>query len=166
MKASELGAALVKLRFPCLSFFLGLVLSINALAQSPNGAISGLVLDSSGAAIVGADILVVNDATGNRFATTTNREGIYAVSNLLPGPYRIQVSKAGFKTTIKPDVVLNVQSALAINFTLPVGAHSEIVTVEGGAPLVDTESPAVSTVIDRKFAENLPMNGRTFQTLI
>ena len=58
------------------------------------------------------------------------------------------------------------QSALAINFTLPVGALSEIVTVEGGAPLVNTESASVSTVVDRQFAENLPMNGRTFQTLI
>src|SRR4029077_5091150 len=59
-----------------------------------------------------------------------------------------------------------VQSAVAINFTLPVGALSEIVTVEGGAPLVNTESASVSTVVDRQFAENLPMNGRTFQTLI
>ena len=58
------------------------------------------------------------------------------------------------------------QSAVAINFTLPVGALSEIVTVEGGAPLVNTESASVSTVVDRQFAENLPMNGRTFQTLI
>ena len=54
--------------------------------------------------------------------------------NLPPGPYRIQVSKVGFKTLIKPDVILNVQWAVAINFTLPVGALSETVTVEGGAP--------------------------------
>src|SRR6185312_4521657 len=71
-----------------------------------------------------------------------------------------------FKTLIKPDIVLNVQDALAINFTLPVGALSETVTVEGGAPLVNTQDAAVSTVVDRNFAENLPMNGRSFQSLI
>ena len=48
------------------------------------------------------------------------------------------------------------QDALAINFALPLGAVSEIVTIQGGAPLVNTESAAVSTVIDRKFVENLP----------
>src|SRR5208282_4580251 len=66
----------------------------------------------------------------------------------------------------KPDIILNVQDALSINFTLPVGAAFETMTVEGGAPLVNTESAAVSTVVDRQFAENLPMNGRSFQTLI
>jgi len=146
--------------------FLILFLAIAAVAQSPFGTISGLVLDPSGRAIPGADIQIVNDATGVRYSGTTNGEGIYAVSTLPPGPYRLQVSKAGFKTLIKPDIVLNVQDALAINFTLPVGALSETVTVEGGATLVNTESAAVSTVVDRHFAENLPMNGRSFQTLI
>ena len=88
------------------------------------------------------------------------------VTNLPPGAYRLQVSKNGFKTLIKPDIVLNVQDALAINFTLPIGAVAETVTVEGGAPLVNTQSAAVSTVIDRGFVENLPLNGRTFNTLL
>jgi len=113
-----------------------------------------------------ADIQIVNDATGVRYSGLTNGEGIYAISTLPPGPYRLQVSKTGFKTLIKPDIILNVQDALAINFTLPIGALSETVTVEGGAALVNTESAAVSTVVDRHFAEKLPMNGRSFQTLI
>lgn len=137
-----------------------------AAAQSTNGTMSGIVLDSSGQAIPGADIEIVNDATGVRYPGRTNGEGIYAVPNLPPGPYRLQVSKLGFKTLIKPDIVLNVQDALAINFTLPIGAVSETVTIEGGAPLINTESAAVSTVVDRQFAENLPLNGRSFQTLI
>jgi hypothetical protein len=136
------------------------------VAQSPNGTISGLVLDPSGGAIAGADITIVNDATAVQYAGKTNTEGIYVVTNLPPGPYRLQVSKIGFKTLIKPDIVLNVQDALAINFTLPIGATSETVTVEGGAPLVDTESAAVSTVIDRNFVESLPLNGRSFNALL
>jgi hypothetical protein len=156
----------VKLRFP-LQFLLSILFLAAAVSgQSPNSTISGLVLDPSGRLIVGADILVLNDATGLSYLGATNSQGIYAITNLPPGPYRIQVSKFGFKSLIKPDIVLNVQSAASINFTLPVGALSEIVTVEGGSPLVNTESASVSTVVDRQFAENLPMNGRTFQTLI
>ena len=86
--------------------------------------------------------------------------------NLPPGPYRVQVSKIGFKTLIKPDIVLDVQDSLSINFTLLVGAFHEIVTVQGGAPLVNTESAAVSTVIDHTYVENMPLNGRSFQDLI
>src|SRR6266851_2985851 len=143
-----------------------LTLALPLLAQSPNGVLNGLVVDPSNQVIVGADIVGVNDVTGVQYATKTNGEGIYVLPSLPPGPYRLQVSKVGFKTLIKPDITLNVQDALAINFTLPVGALSETVTVEGGAPLVNTESAAVSTVVDRQFAENLPMNGRSFQTLI
>jgi Carboxypeptidase regulatory-like domain len=116
--------------------------------------------------IVAAEVVLVNDVTGVQYTTKTNNEGIFVLPNLPPGPYRIQVSKLGFKTIVKPDIVLNVQDALSLNFTLPVGAAYEILTVEGGAPLVNTENGTVSTVVDRQFAENLPMNGRSFQTLI
>lgn len=83
-----------------------------------------------------------------------------------PGSYLIQVSKVGFKTIIKPDIVIHVQDALAINFTLPLGAISETLAIQGGAPLVNAESGSVSTVIDRQFVENLPMIGRSFNTLL
>jgi hypothetical protein len=63
-------------------------------------------------------------------------------------------------------VTVNVQDHLEQNFKLVVGSISESITVEGGAPLVDTESATVSTVVDRNFAENLPLNGRSFQTPI
>src|ERR1700688_3701503 len=143
-----------------------LLLVLRAEGQSPNGNINGLVLDASSRVIVGAEIIAVNDVTGVQLTTKNNDEGIYVLPSLPPGPYRVQVSKVGFKTIVKPDIVLNVQDALSINFTLPVGATLETVTVEGGAALVNTENAAVSTVVDRQFAENLPMNGRSFQTLI
>jgi hypothetical protein len=143
-----------------------LMLALPLLAQSPNGVLNGLVVDPTNRAIVQADVVAVNDLTGIQYPTKTNDEGIYVLRNLPPGPYRLQVSKVGFKTLIKPDITIKVQDALAINFTLPIGALSETVTVEGGAPLVNTESATVSTVVDRQFAENLPLNGRSFQTLI
>lgn len=149
----------------CLAFLLFL-LSPSVRAQSPDGTISGIVTDPTGAPIGGAEILAVNDLTRVQYPANTNSEGIYLVSNLPPGPYLLQVSKLGFKTIIKPDITLNVQDALALNFALPLGSISEVVTIQGGAPLVDTESAAVGTVIDREFVDNLPLNGRSFNTLL
>jgi hypothetical protein len=143
-----------------------LLFAVTAPAQAPNGAISGIVLDSSGASIAGADVTVVNDATGVQYFGKSNEDGVYVVPNLPPGQYRLQVGKLGFKTIIKPDIGLNVEDALSINFTLPLGAASETVTVLGGAPLINTDSGAVSTVIDRNFVENLPLNGRSFNALL
>ncbi len=136
------------------------------LSQAPTAVLNGEVRDSSGGAIAGATVEVINDATGIRSTTETNNEGIYSVPNLPPGTYHVRVSKPGFKVVVHPDITLNVQDAKAIGFSLPVGPVSDTVTVEGGAPLINTESAAVSTVVDRQFAENLPMNGRSFQTLI
>ena len=142
-----------------------LVASVS-VAQSPNGTISGIVLDPSGGLIVGANVLIINNATGVEYPGKANGEGYYVVPNIPPGTYRIQVSNSGFKTIIKPDIVIHVEDALAINFTLPIGAASEIVTVEGGVSLVNTENAAVGTVVDRKYVENMPLNGRSFQDLI
>src|ERR1700723_3096658 len=149
--------------------FLGMVSLVLAgclAGQSPNATINGLVLDATGGVIVGAEIRIANDATGVQYTGKTNGEGIYIVTNLPPGPYRLQVSKIGFKTLIKPDIILNIQDALSINFTLPVGAVFEIVTVQGGAPLINTTDASVSTVIDQTYVENMPLNGRSFQDLI
>src|SRR4051812_6333775 len=156
------------MRFPRIAFPLAflVVFALSAVGQSPNATVNGLVLDSSNQLIVGAEVIAVNDVTGVQYSTKANNEGVYLLPNLPPGPYRIQVSKLGFKTIIKPDITLNVQDALSINFTLPVGATLETVTVQGGVPLINTENASVSTVVDRQFAENLPMNGRSFQTLI
>ena len=145
-------------------FTLGRIGSVSA--QSPAGTISGLVFDPSQAVVIDAEVTVVNDATRVQYFGRTNGEGIYVVTNLPPGTYRVQVAKIGFKTIIKPDIVIHVQDAVAVNFTLPLGAASEIVTVQAGTSLINTQDAAVSTVIDRTFAENFPLNGRSFNTLL
>jgi len=122
-----------------------------ALAQSTDATISGLVLDPSGKVIPDADIEILNESTSVHYSGKTNGSGIYMVSILPPGEYRVQVSKFGFKTLIKPGVVLNVQSAVALNFTLPLGATSESVTVNSGTSSINTTDGSVSTVIDSKF---------------
>lgn len=158
----------MRVRFPRIAFVFACAVSLALplTAQSPNGIMNGRVLDPSNKVISGADILVISDATGLKYSGKTNDDGIYVVPNLPPGPYRLQVSKVGFKTLIKPDIVLNIQDALSINFTLPVGAVFEIVTVEGGASMINTTDASVSTVVDQTFVKNMPLNGRSFQDLI
>src|SRR6266704_1240549 len=135
-------------------------------AQSTNASLSGRVTDSTKALIADAKIAAISGETNVRYETLTNRSGEYYLSNLPPSSYRIEVEKSGFTKLIKPDVVLHVQDALEINFEMTVGSTSESITVQGGAPLVNAESAMVSTVIDRTFIENIPLNGRSFQTLI
>ncbi len=158
----------VRVRFPRIAFLFACVVSLALplLAQSPNGSMNGRVLDPSNRVISGADILVINDATSVKYSGKTNDDGIYVVPNLPPGSYRLQVSKVGFKTLIKPDIVLNIQDALSINFTLPVGAVFDAVTVEGGASMINTTDASVSTVVDQTYLKNMPLNGRSFQDLI
>jgi hypothetical protein len=138
----------------------------SAVCQTETATISGRVTDPSGAALSGADVQVQNVLTGRAVATKTNSSGLYVATALQPGTYRVIVSNPGFKQIVKPDIVLNVQDNAALNFSMTVGSVSETVTVTGGAPLVNTESAAVSTVVDRQFVENMPLNGRSFQTLI
>jgi len=156
------------LRYHRILFLLLLILCATkpAPAQSTDATISGIVVDPSGRAIQDAKIEILNEATGVYYSCGTNNFGIYAMSILPPAQYRLQVSKSGFKTIIKPGVILNVQSAIAVNFTLPLGAVSESVTIEAGATPMNTADASISTVIDRKFVENIPLNGRSFQDLI
>lgn len=142
------------------------LLPLAALSQSTDATLSGGVTDPSGNFILGADVQVANDATGIVYSARTNSSGMYLVPILPPGHYHVQVSKPGFKTIIKADVVLNVESAVALNFILPIGATSESVTVDASSSPMNTTDASVSTVVDRKFVENLPLNGRSFQDLI
>ena len=143
-----------------------LVLCRLAAGQSTSATISGGVTDPSGRFIPDAVVNVANDDTGAVISVRTNHAGFYSIPVLQPGHYHVQVSKDGFRTLIKPDVVLNVQSAVALNFSLPPGARSESVTVEAAAYPVNSSDGSVSTVVDRRFVQNTPLNGRSFQDLI
>jgi len=144
------------------------LLSLSAMvrAQSINAGLTGRVSDPSHAVIAGAKIAAISAGTNLHYETLTNASGEYHLSNLPPNDYRIEVEKPGFKRSVRPDVTLHVQDALVIDFEMALGAASETINVEAGALLVNTESATVSTVVDRALVENLPLNGRSFQTLI
>ena len=108
----------MRFRQIALLFLLSFGSANSALAQSPNGTISGLVLDSSRAVIVGAEITIVNDATHAQFSAKTISEGIYVVPNLPPGSYCIQVAKIGFKTVKRATDKVIAGSSVALNHSL------------------------------------------------
>src|SRR5712664_1494771 len=135
-------------------------------AQSTNASVTGYVTDPNKAAIVGAKIIVINVDTNVRYEATTNNVGSYDVNEISPGPYRIEVEKPGFKTVVQSNLILHVQDRAAFNFEMAIGSVSEIVTVESGTLVINTTDGTVGTLIDRKFVENIPLNGRSFQDLI
>jgi hypothetical protein len=152
-------------RASILALFIALSASI-LCAQSTDASLSGRVTDSSKARIVSARVVAIHSGTNVRYETATNSSGEYDLPSLSPGAYRFEIEATGFKRLIDPEIVLHVQDAQNINFEMTVGSATESITVEGSAPLIDTESATVSTVVDRAFVEDLPLNGRSFQTLI
>src|SRR5260370_25185189 len=118
-----------------------------------------------GAVIPGWTITVTNNATGVQRQTTTNAEGYFVVPLLPPSRYQITAQNQGFTTVRIPEVVLNVGDQKALQIQLKAGDVNATVQVGNDAPLIN-ESPGVGTVVDRKYVENMPLNGRSVQNLI
>ncbi len=136
-----------------------------AHAQTQGG-ISGLVTDSSSAAIPGATVTVTNTATGGTRTTTTNADGLYSFPSLPPGIYALKVELQGFKTAELPHVKVDVEQTVRVDVPLQVGKVEETVTVSGMSPLLNTESTTLGTVIENKVVTELPLNGRQYLNLV
>src|SRR5712671_2476042 len=149
-----------------LSFCVAIALSGMCLAQSESATLSGRVTDPGGSAVVGAQVVLTNVETNVESRTKTNNAGLYVFTGVHPGKYRVAAGATGFKVLIKDGLVLHVQDELAENFALTLGTISETVTVTADATPMNTTDATVSTVVDRNFAENIPLNGRSFQSLI
>jgi len=147
-------------------FFFLFSAELCAYAQTDSARISGSVTDSSGALIPEAKVRLVDVDRGSASEVPTGRDGSYNLPNVRPGRYRLEVEKTGFKPLHLTGITVNVQDNLERNCKLDVGPASEAITVEADALNVNTTDATVSTVVDRGFAENLPLNGRSFQTLI
>ena len=135
------------------------------LPQSSMATLSGTVVDQAGAVISDVDVTATAVDTGLRKQTATNRDGYFAVSLLPPGGYGLTARHQGFETVEIKNIVLNISDQRSLRIQLKVGQVSESVIIEG-ASLIQTESAAVSTLVDRQFIENLPLNGRSLNTLM
>lgn len=149
-----------------LSFILCFSPLAPARGQATTATLSGTVTDEGGAIVPEARVVVVNTQTGLQREATTNGEGYFIIPLLQPSSaYNVTVEREGFASAEIRDVVLTVGEQRALQIQLGVGRIGENVTVEGTSA-IQTESAEVSTVINRQFVENLPLNGRTFQSLI
>src|SRR5256885_10945149 len=115
-----------------------LSLSMIGLGQTTNATIMGRVLDPSKAAVVGADVQATNVDNGTTYKGATNNVGLFSIPGVSPGNYRISVTKPGFRSIVKPDVVLHLQEVVALNFDLPIGSASEDITVTAVASWINT----------------------------
>jgi carboxypeptidase family protein len=149
-----------------LALFCLTILATPLCAQTETARLSGQITDPAGRVVPRAEIKVVKLDTGVSSEATSNEEGIYSVNGLIPGRYRVTVHKDGFREVIIDGLVLNVQEVVAQNVHLEVGSVAESVTVTAEGNHINTTDASVSTVVDRQFAENLPLNGRSFQSLI
>lgn len=137
-----------------------------AAAQGTSGTLTGSVRDASGGAVPAAKTIITNEASGVTFNTETNASGLYRVSPLIPGSYRIEVESGGFQRLVRRGVVLQVTQTLEVDLTLSLGNVQETVTVSGAASLVDSQSSSVGQLIERETIAGMPMPNRASTALI
>src|SRR6266478_2984763 len=149
-----------------LSAFLRLMLLVLAAwgstvyAQQITGSITGSVVDSSGAAVVGASVKLTNTGTAFVQTTSTDTSGNFQFLLLQPGTYLIEGSNAGFKTFRRDGIIVEADRSLGVPITLDVGQTSETVEVVGGTPLLEPNSSEVGTTVDSQKVMDLPLNAR------
>ncbi len=143
-----------------------MLLTVSLLfAQSATATLSGTVVDQTGAVVPSVEITLENIATALKRQAMTNEQGYFTIPLLPPGTYTLTAQLAGFAPLRIPDIILNVGDQKALRLQLKPGNVNQSVDVTAEAPLINN-SPEVGTVIDRKFVENLPLNGRGFNALL
>jgi Carboxypeptidase regulatory-like domain/TonB dependent receptor len=136
------------------------------LAQTSYGSISGAVADASGAAIADAQVTLTNAGTGEKRVQPSGSDGLYSFVSLIPGQYRIDVEKTGFKRISRPDVVVEVGQSVRIDLNMQVGEVSQTVEVTGETPLLQQDTSSLGQVIEERKVNELPLNGRNVFNLI
>ncbi len=134
------------------------------LAQQITGDITGVVTDSTGAVLPNITVTADNTDTGLSRTATTSESGNFRFPQLPIGPYKVSASAQGFKTVIQNAQVV-AGGIIRADFKLQVGQRNETIEVEGEAPLVDL-SPNENNYVDREKIENVPLNGRDFNSLL
>jgi len=141
---------------------LALLLSFAFAQDASTGALRGTVVDITGSRIAGAIVVLVNDATGFRYSLTSDSNGEFVFQLLPPGDYSGRATAPGMSPQVTPRLHVTVGGTTEIDFKLSVAGVNETVTVSGEPPLVDTQPVAVSSLIDKRAIDELPLDGRRF----
>jgi hypothetical protein len=136
-----------------------------ALGQSTYGSVAGFVTDPSGAAIVDAQVILTNLGTAEKRTQLTVADGLYSFVTVIPGEYRVEVEKQGFKRITREPVEVQVQQGTHIDIAMRLGMVSEVLTVTGETPLLQSETSSLGQVVEQRKANELPLNGRNIFNL-
>jgi hypothetical protein len=153
-------------------YLIGLVLVVawpapEAAAQAVYGSVSGTVKDSSGAVVPGATVTITSVERKTADSVISNESGLYSKERLLPGNYEVRVEMTGFKASMVPSVVVNVDTNTKVDLVLEVGQVSDTVTVTATeGQLLKTDRADVATVFTSKQIEELPVLDRNFTKFI
>src|SRR5713101_5583152 len=134
-------------------------------AQVSTGIISGVVQDASGSVVPGAAVTIRNVDTGVARTLTSDAGGRYTAPDLTLGNYEVQAQHSGFQTEIRSGITLTVGREAVVNMALRVGQLSEKVTITEAAPLVESTTSAMSSLVDQRTIRDLPLNGRSYDQL-
>jgi hypothetical protein len=132
-----------------------------ALAQQTTGSVQGYVKDSTGGAIPGADVWLINLQTNQMYAQSSNDVGRYIFNAVVPGDYRLKASLAGFNTVETNVFKVPLGRTLTMDVSLEIGEISTVISVEASSFQVDTVSGSVTTMIDTRLIQNLPSVSRS-----
>ena len=136
--------------------------SSGAFAQgSSTASISGVVVDTDRAMVPGATVTIKNNATGETFGTVTSEQGVFSMPSMITGTYTVTVALEGFKTVVLENVVVNAGVPASLRATLEIGGLTEQVIVQSNAELVQTSSATVSTTLDTRQVQSLPLSSRS-----
>jgi hypothetical protein len=148
-----------------LSAIAGLVFAVSASGQATTGQIGGRVTDSTGAVITDAAITITDENKGVTFSGHTDASGNYTVLSMPPGLYSVTARASGFNQTKVAHVALSIDQHAELNFLLKIGDVSSEITVTDTAPLLQTQTAEVGTVIGGSAIVDLPLAGRNFYAL-
>ncbi len=163
----EFSLGRLKIVYWALAALLGVGIFVpHLMAQADKGILSGTVTDTSGAVVVGANIEVTEVGTGVTYSAVTDSQGSWLIPELLVGSYQVQATKAGFQKMVHSGITLTVGVHLLVDFKLPVGQATEVITVTGEVSQVDSTTATVSSLVAPKQMEDLPLNGRNFEQLL
>lgn len=140
--------------------------SISVMAQAGRGTISGTVTDPSGGVLPGAQVTLLNKATGLAQHTVTSSAGLYTFISLNPGVYQVTASEPGFASLAQENVTVNVDQTTLVNITLKVGAATETVTVTAGTQLVEPTNSTVGSLIPAEQIDRVPLLYRNVYDLV
>lgn len=128
--------------------------------QSTTGAVTGRVADPSGAGVPGARVTAVEERSNMMSETWSDAQGGYAFPALRPGVYRFEVEADGFRRLTRSGVEVRVNDRLLVDLTVTIGTINESVEVTGAAPLIESQTGAIGTVIDNRKIVDIPLNTR------